>query len=97
MEKHRSIFVISIGILLAIAAIGIIAGLASWLLKYGLLALGIYVIFVLTLRWLHGGDKRRKVSGAPDVERFNRPHGRRTRSSRSSTRSRRWPGSRRST
>ncbi|MFP2926978.1 hypothetical protein ACLESO_17615 [Pyxidicoccus sp. 3LG] len=64
------IFIVSIGILLAIATIGIIAGLATWLLKYGLLALGIYVIFVLTLRWLHGGDKRRKVSGVPDLEPF---------------------------
>ncbi|NTX54105.1 hypothetical protein [Myxococcus sp. CA039A] len=62
------IFLFSIGILLAIASIGIVIGLAEWFLKYGLIALGIYVIFVLTLRWLHGGKKQRDLSDLPDFE-----------------------------
>ncbi|WP_163870372.1 hypothetical protein [Myxococcus eversor] len=58
---------VPIGILLALATIGIVIGLAGWLLKYGLIALGIYVVFVLTLRWLHGGKKQRDLSEADQL------------------------------
>ncbi|MCE9672005.1 hypothetical protein LY474_29785 [Myxococcus stipitatus] len=54
------LFVIgAVGVLALIIAIGVIASLATWLLKYSLIALGIYVVFVLTLRWLHGDKKSR--------------------------------------
>jgi|GEM_PF-4169698 len=56
------ILLVSVGILLAMATIGIVIGLAGWLLKYGLIALGIYVVFVLTLRWLHGGKKQHSTA-----------------------------------
>lgn len=58
----------SIGILLALATIGTVIGLAGWLLKYGLIALGICVAFVLTRRWLRGGEKQARPSDLHEVE-----------------------------
>jgi hypothetical protein len=45
------------GILILMALVGIVMGIAQWLLKYALMALGVYVIYVLVLRWLHPGKK----------------------------------------
>jgi len=58
----------AVGVLALIIAIGVIASLATWLLKYSLIALGIYVMFVLTLRWLHGDKKSRPGEGLADLD-----------------------------
>ncbi|MFY1826323.1 hypothetical protein ACN47A_10460 [Myxococcus fulvus] len=54
-----------IGLLLAIAAVGLFIGVAKWLLKYSLLALGLYVLFALTRRWLRGSKPRAPSEFAP--------------------------------
>ncbi|WP_141325333.1 hypothetical protein [Myxococcus sp. AB025B] len=47
-----------LGLLVAIAVVGLFIGVAKWLLKYSLLALGIYVLFSLTRRWLRGAKQQ---------------------------------------
>ncbi len=56
---------LAVGLLLVLFAVGLFASAVGWLMKYGLLALGLYVVFVLTMRWLHGGAKRK--AAAPPV------------------------------
>nr|BDT37202.1 hypothetical protein MFMH1_68710 [Myxococcus sp. MH1] len=47
-----------LGLLVAIAVVGLFIGVAKWLLKYSMLALGIYVLFSLTRRWLRGSKQQ---------------------------------------
>lgn len=53
---------VAIAILLVVGVIGIAAGLADWFLRYGLQTLGVFVVFVLVLRWLFGPARRRAVA-----------------------------------